>query len=135
MSIERTRPDASMLADRLNYRHNGMVIAIAQDAENSQVLMAAFMNKEALRTTLETGCAHYWSLSRNRLWRKGEESGHVQKVKRIYVDCDLDAVLLKVEQHVAACHEGYRSCFYRELTVDGFREALPKVSELGERAR
>jgi len=135
MSQQTGRRDAAALADRLNYRHNGLVVAIAQDAVNGQVLMTAFMDKEAFRRTLETGYAHYWSISRARLWRKGEESGHVQRVRSVYVDCDQDAVLLKVEQEVAACHMGYRSCFFREATKEGFKEALQKVFEPTREAR
>jgi len=121
--------DLEAVADQLNYRHNGLVVAIAQDAVNGQVLMTAFMNREAFKKTLETGYAHYWSLSRERLWMKGEESGHVQRVKHVYVDCDLDAVLLKVDQEVAACHMGYCSCFFREATARGFKQVLEKVFE------
>src|SRR4051794_28821205 len=94
----------------------GLVPAVAQDAETGQVLMLAWMNREAFDETVRTGRAVYFSRSRNRLWRKGEESGHVQVVKGVYVDCDADTVLLKVTQvGGAACHEGYASCFFREL--------------------
>src|ERR671923_2401284 len=99
-------------------KSGGLVPAIAQDAATGQVLMLAWMNRAAYEETLRTGRAVYYSRSRGRLWRKGEESGHVQTVKAIYVDCDADAVLLKVEQVGAACHEGYRSCFFRQV-VDG----------------
>ena len=95
---------------------NGLVPAIVQDYKTGEVLMLAFMNKEAWQKTLETGLAHYYSRTRNTLWQKGSSSGHVQRVKEIYVDCDNDTVLLKVEQiGGAACHTGYRSCFYRKL--------------------
>ena len=107
---------------KLNFRHqiNGedLIIAIAQDHDTSEVLMVAYMNHEAFKKTLETGKAHYWSTSRNRLWLKGESSGHIQRVEEIFTDCDKDAVLLKVKQKVAACHEGYYSCFYRQITDD-----------------
>jgi phosphoribosyl-AMP cyclohydrolase len=94
----------------------GLVAAVAQDAETGDVLMLAWMNKEAFEETLRTGRAVYFSRSRNKLWRKGEESGNVQEVRALYVDCDADAVLLKVHQvGGAACHEGYRSCFFRRL--------------------
>lgn len=99
----------------LRFDVNGLVPAIAQDAENGQVLMLAYMNAEAVSRTLETGLAHYYSRSRQRIWRKGEESGHVQRVRAILYDCDEDALLLRVDQVVAACHTGNRSCFYREL--------------------
>ena len=92
----------------------GLLPAIVQDADTGEVLMLAFMNQEAWERTLETGEAHYFSRSRNTLWHKGGTSGHVQRVKEIYLDCDADTVLLKVEQvGGAACHTGYRSCFYR----------------------
>lgn len=98
----------------------GLVPAIAQDAATGQVLMLAYMNEDAWRETLATGRACYWSRSRGKLWRKGEESGHVQFVKGIFIDCDADTVLLKVEQvGGAACHEGYASCFFREVTAEG----------------
>lgn len=91
--------------------------AIVQDYRTGEVLMLAYMNDEALRLTRETGRAHYWSRSRGKLWRKGEESGHEQLVKAIFIDCDEDTILLKVEQRGGACHTGYRSCFYR--TIEG----------------
>lgn len=101
----------------LRFDAHGLLPAIAQDAENGQVLMHAYMDAEAVTRTLETGLAHYYSRSRGRLWRKGEESGHVQRVRAILYDCDEDTLLLKVDQTVAACHTGNRSCFYRELQV------------------
>jgi phosphoribosyl-AMP cyclohydrolase len=93
----------------------GLIAAIAQDAASLEVLMLAWMNEEAWRRTLETGEVHYYSRSRNELWHKGATSGHVQRVVSIRPDCDGDAVLVLVDQHGAACHEGYRSCFFREL--------------------
>ena len=106
----------------INFRHeiNGIkvITAIAQDAETNEILMLANMNKEALIKTIETGKAHYWSTSRNQLWFKGESSGHYQDVKEILVDCDMDAIILKIEQTGAACHEGYRSCFFRKLNTN-----------------
>jgi phosphoribosyl-AMP cyclohydrolase len=105
----------------------GLVAAIAQDADSGEVLMIAWMNREAFEETCRTGRACYYSRSRNKLWRKGEESGHVQEVKEILVDCDADAVLLKVKQiGGAACHEGYKSCFFRKLDGD-------QVQIVGER--
>ena len=101
---------------------DGLVPAIAQDADTGQVLMLAWMNREAYEETLRTGRAVYFSRSRNRLWRKGEESGNVQEVRAVYVDCDADTVLLQVRQvGGAACHEGYASCFFRRLEGDGLR--------------
>lgn len=101
--------------------NDGLLPAIAQDAETGEVLMLAYMNAEAFEETVRTGRAVYWSRSRGRLWRKGEESGHVQQVKRIQVDCDADTILLQVTQRGAACHEGYRSCFFREITQGGVK--------------
>ena len=101
-------------------KSGGLVPAIAQDAQTGQVLMLAWMNREALEETLRTRRAVYFSRSRNKLWRKGEESGHVQEVREILVDCDTDTVLLKVHQiGGAACHEGYASCFFRRVEGDG----------------
>ena len=99
---------------------NGLVAAIAQDADTGEVLMFAWMNAEALRLTLDTGVAHYWSRSRNTLWKKGETSGQLQLIEEIRIDCDQDAVLLKVRPQGdgGACHVGFRSCFYR-VVVDG----------------
>lgn len=98
----------------------GLVPAIAQDAKTGKVLMLAYMNKEAWAKTVETGEAHYYSRSRNTLWHKGGTSGNTQKVKDIMLDCDLDTVLIKVEQiGGAACHNGYESCFYRAVQPDG----------------
>ena len=115
---------------QLNYRHvvNGekLVIAISQDYETGEVLMVAYMNRDAFEKTIETGKAHYWSTSRNQLWFKGESSGHVQEVKEIFTDCDQDAVLLKVKQMGAACHEGYYSCFFREIRDKGQKLEIVK---------
>ena len=99
---------------------NGLVAAIAQHADTGEVLMFAWMNAEALRLTLDTGVAHYWSRSRNSLWKKGETSGQLQLIEEIRIDCDQDAVLLKVRPQGdgGACHVGFRSCFYR-VVVDG----------------
>ena len=97
-------------------KQGGLIPAIVQDYRTGDVLMLAYMNKEAFRETQKTKTAVYFSRSRNRLWRKGETSGHVQKVKEIFIDCDNDTVLLKVEQAGgAACHEGYKSCFFRKI--------------------
>ncbi|HEX54935.1 MAG: phosphoribosyl-AMP cyclohydrolase [Candidatus Altiarchaeales archaeon] len=93
----------------------GLVIAIAQDFETDEILMVAFTNEEGIKKTLETGNVHYFSTSRKKLWMKGETSGNIQKVKEIYIDCDGDAILFKVEQVGNACHTGNRSCFYRRI--------------------
>ncbi len=90
--------------------------------ESGEVLMVAFMNREALSLTLKKGTAHYWSTSRNKIWHKGESSGHQQRVEEILVDCDADALVLKIKQEKAACHEGYYSCFFRKVDFDdGFK--------------
>jgi phosphoribosyl-AMP cyclohydrolase len=99
---------------------NGLLTCIAIDAATSEVLMVAHMNEEALRRTIESGQAWYYSRSRQALWRKGETSGHVQRVVEMRVDCDQDAILIRVEQTGAACHTGRRSCFYRKVeAADG----------------
>lgn len=98
----------------------GLVPAIAQDADTGQVLMLAWMNRDAYEETLRTRRACYYSRSRGKLWRKGEESGHVQEVVGVFIDCDADTILLTVRQKGAACHEGYKSCFFRRLEGDGF---------------
>ncbi len=106
---------------------DGLVPAIAQDWQTGEVLMVAFMNKESWELTLKTGIMHYWSRSRSKLWKKGESSGNIQEVKELRIDCDEDCVLAKVRQiGDAACHTGFRSCFYRvveggTLRVDGVR--------------
>ena len=106
----------------------GLLPAIAQDADSGQVLMLAWMNRAAYDETLRTGRAVYFSRSRNKLWRKGEESGHVQEVRGVFIDCDADTILLKVKQiGGAACHEGYASCFFREVTSDGPKVIAEKV--------
>jgi len=96
---------------------DGLIPVIVQDAGTKDVLMMAWANEEAVRLTQESGYAHYYSRSRKKLWKKGEESGHFQKVTRILTDCDEDCLIYEVEQTGAACHTGYRSCFYR--TLDG----------------
>ncbi len=102
--------------EQLRWNEQGLVAAIAQDAGSGRVLTVAWMNRDALRQTVEKGEAVYWSRSRMRLWRKGEESGHVQKVLEVRLDCDADAILLKVEQIGGiACHTGRESCFFRKL--------------------
>jgi len=99
----------------LKYDEKGLIPAIIQDYKSGEVLMMAYMNKQALRQTLATGKTHFYSRSRKKLWLKGETSGHVQKVKEVRFDCDADCLLIKVEQKGGACHTGYRSCFYRKL--------------------
>lgn len=101
--------------DDITFDEKGLVPAIIQDYENGQVLMLGYMNKETVQRTIETGRVHFWSRSRKKVWVKGETSGHTQDVKEIFVDCDMDALLVKVQQKVAACHTGYRTCFYRKV--------------------
>jgi phosphoribosyl-AMP cyclohydrolase len=107
---------SSQLLDQIKWNEKGLVAAIAQDAASLEVLMLAWMNRDSLQLTLETGDAHYWSRSRQALWKKGETSGHIQHVKELRLDCDGDALLLKVDQVGGiACHTGRRRCFYQLL--------------------
>jgi phosphoribosyl-AMP cyclohydrolase len=105
--------------ESLKFDAAGLIPAIIQDAASGEVLMMAWMNKASLELTVKTGNTHFFSRSRNRLWMKGESSGHLQQVKSIATDCDRDVVLIKVEQAGAACHDGYYSCFYREHSPSG----------------
>ena len=119
--------DAAWL-DELAWDKDGLIPAIAQDAETNDVLMFAWMNRDALARTVETGEAIYFSRSRGRLWHKGEESGHTQKIREIRIDCDNDVVLLKIEQIGGiACHTGRRSCFFQKYLADGRWEAVDPV--------
>jgi len=120
-----TKPDFS--------KSGGLLPAIAQDAETGEVLMMAYMNDESYSETLSSGRAVYYSRSRNKLWRKGEESGHVQEIREIFLDCDADTILLKVRQiGDAACHTGYRSCFYRRVGQDGLEIVGTRVFDPDE---
>lgn len=113
--------------DEIRWTQDGLVPVIAQSADTGKILMFAWMNREALALTAQEGYAVYWSRSRGKLWRKGEESGHRQKVLAIYCDCDEDVVLLKIEQEGGiACHTGRESCFYRQL-LDGQWQAVEAV--------
>jgi phosphoribosyl-AMP cyclohydrolase len=105
------------LSVELDFGENELIPAIAQDAETDEILMLAYVSPEALAETQNTGFAHYYSRSRDELWKKGGSSGHVQRVNEIRVDCDGDTLLYRIEQEGGACHTGYRSCFYR--TIDG----------------
>jgi phosphoribosyl-AMP cyclohydrolase len=119
-ATSQTAPDFS--------RSGGLLPAIAQDAATGAVLMLAWMNAEAFAETLSSGRAVYFSRSRGKLWRKGEESGNFQQVEAVYVDCDGDTILLKVRQEGgAACHEGYPSCFFREVTPQGLQVIAERV--------
>jgi phosphoribosyl-AMP cyclohydrolase len=103
------------ILDDVKFDGSGLVPAIVQDSETGNVLMLAYMNREAVERTIETGETHFYSRSRKKLWHKGETSGNIQQVNEIRLDCDGDTVLLKVRQKGAACHKGYRACFYRKL--------------------
>jgi phosphoribosyl-AMP cyclohydrolase len=120
---------------QLNFeKMGGLVPVITQDYKTKDVLMMAFMNEEAWKRTRETGYVHYYSRSRNALWKKGEQSGNLQEVKEIRVDCDSDCLLIKVNQiGGAACHEGYYSCFYRRVTAEGTEVDIPKVFDPKEK--
>jgi phosphoribosyl-AMP cyclohydrolase len=115
--------------DEIKFDGQGLVPAIIQDYQNGEILMLAYMNRESLQKTLSSGKTHFWSRSRKKLWLKGENSGHVQEVRELFIDCDLDTLLIKVEQQVAACHTGYRSCFYRRLQGENLTVVGEKVFE------
>ncbi len=116
--------------NELTWDDNGLIPAVAQDAATGEVLMMAWMNREALQLTAESGQAVYWSRSRRKLWRKGEESGHVQKVLEIRTDCDCDVILLKIEQAGGiSCHTGRKSCFYQRLDTDGWQAVDPVLKD------
>ena len=117
------------LVDQITYDEKGLVPAIIQDHATNEVLMVAYMNRESLQQTLASGKTHFWSRSRQQYWQKGEHSGHIQLVKDVFVDCDSDTLLIKVEQKVAACHKGYRTCFYRKLKGGTFEVFQEKVFE------
>lgn len=105
----------TMVIDELKFNDQGLIPAIIQDDENKQVLMLAYMNRESLQMTLQTGKCTYFSRSRNKLWLKGETSGNFQHVKHIFYDCDADTLLIQIRQTGVACHTGERSCFFRQI--------------------
>lgn len=111
----------------LKFDEKDLIPVVIQDAENNEVLMLGYMNKEAVERTIETGRVCFWSRSRQKFWVKGETSGHTQTVRAIRFDCDADALLIKVDQKGGACHTGYRSCFFREISSDG--KSVSVVSE------
>jgi len=116
--------------NKVNWSTDGLVPAIAQDAESGDILMVAWMNRDALKRTVETGEAVYWSRSRKKLWHKGEESGHTQKVREIRLDCDEDVILMKVEQAGGiACHTGRRSCFFQKLENGEWHTTEPVLKD------
>ena len=116
------------LLDIIKFDANGLVTAIAQDADTNKVLMVAYMNRDTLIETLATGKMVYYSRSRKKRWLKGETSGHFQAVREVYVDCDGDALLFKIDQTGAACHEGYASCFFRKRSGDSWEICDKKLS-------
>jgi phosphoribosyl-AMP cyclohydrolase len=121
---------ATSFLEQVRWNHDGLVPAIAQDATSGRVLTLAWMNREALAMTVGTGVAHYWSRSRGRLWKKGEASGHVQTVREIRLDCDDDAILLRVEQRGGiACHTGRERCFHKVLRDGGWVDADPVLKD------
>ena len=115
--------------DGLKFDANGLIPAIIQDWQTGEVLMMAWMNRDSLANTEQTGKTHFFSRSRNKLWLKGESSGHVQTVKSIATDCDSDCLLIKVEQAGAACHDGYYSCFYKQASGEEWNVVGRKVFE------
>lgn len=115
--------------DNLKYDENGLIPAIIQDADTGEILMMAYMNKTSLEASIRTGKTHFWSRSRQKYWMKGESSGHTQDITEIFIDCDADTLLIKARQHGAACHEGYKNCFFRKLD-DATSEWKPFGSRL-----
>lgn len=116
------------ILEELKFNQQNLIPVIIQDAENNEVLMMAYMNKESLIKTVETKETYFFSRSRNKIWKKGESSGHIQTVKEILIDCDMDTLLIRVEQKKAACHKGYRTCFFRK--VEGNFENLKVIKKL-----
>lgn len=116
------------ILDSIKFDEKGLVVSVVQDLDGN-VLMVAWMNKEAILNTLKTGKMHYYSRSRKKLWLKGEESGHFQYVREIYIDCDGDSLLFKVEQKGGACHEGYYTCFFRKFENGKFKIVKGKIFE------
>lgn len=117
------------LIDAVKFDDRGLVTAIAQDAETGEVLMLAYMNRDTLIETLDGGVMVYWSRSRQKRWLKGETSGHVQKVREAYIDCDGDALLFRIEQKGGACHKGYVSCFFRRCGDERWETVGRKIEE------
>jgi len=121
------------LLERVSFDKEGLLPVIVQDINGGEVLMMAWMDKEALRRTIISGKAYFWSRSRKKLWLKGESSGHYQLVREMWIDCDEDTLLIKVKQIKAACHKGYKSCFFRRINKEGKIELIgEKVFEPGK---
>ena len=115
------------LLEKVSFNKEGLLPVIVQNINGGEVLMMAWMDKEALKKTITSGKAYFWSRSRKKLWLKGESSGHYQLVREMWIDCDEDTLLIKVEQIKAACHKGYKSCFFRKINKEG------KIELIGER--
>ncbi len=121
------------LLERVSFNKEGLLPVIVQDINIGEVLMMAWMDREALKKTITSGKAYFWSRSRKKLWLKGESSGHYQLVREMWIDCDEDTLLIKVEQIKAACHKGYKSCFFRKISKEGKLELIgEKVFEPGK---
>ncbi len=121
------------LLEKVSFNNEGLLPVIVQDMNRGEVLMLAWMNREALKKTITSGKAYFWSRSRKKLWLKGESSGHYQLVRELWIDCDEDTLLIKVEQIKAACHKGYKSCFFRQINKEGKLELIgEKVFEPGK---
>lgn len=121
------------LLEKVSFNKEGLLPVIVQNIDGGEVLMLAWMNKEALKKTITSGKAYFWSRSRKKLWLKGESSGHYQLVRELWIDCDEDTLLIKVEQIKAACHKGYKSCFFRQINKEGKLELIgEKVFEPGK---
>src|SRR6478672_10528203 len=120
--------------DKLKFNSDGLIPAIVQEQSTGRILMMAWMNRASIETTIATGKTHFWSRSRQKFWMKGESSGHTQTVKDISFDCDGDTLLIQVEQVGAACHEGYRSCFFRSVGAVGTAEQVtePRLLDSGQ---
>jgi len=118
--------------DEIKFDDKGLIPAVIQDYQNGEILMLAYMNRESLQKTLSSGKTHFWSRSRQKFWLKGESSGHVQEIKEVFIDCDMDTLVFKVDQKVAACHMGYRSCFYRKIEGEEITVVGEKVFEEGD---
>ena len=116
-----------MIPQTIKYNQDGLLPAIVQDADSGQVLMMAYMNEDSITQSLQTGMTHFWSRSRQKLWMKGETSGHTQEIVSMALDCDQDTLLIKVKQQGGACHTGQMSCFFNVITEDGVREAGTQV--------
>ncbi len=119
--------DLEKILDQIKFDEKGLVPTILQDGENGEVLMFAFMNRDSLKKSLESGLATFWSRSRQKLWVKGETSGHTQEIHEVYFDCDHDCLLLKIKQNVAACHTGFRSCFFNKIENGKIIEVGKKI--------